>query len=93
MVAGLALIVIAVQLFFSAFLLGVLEIPLSRRSADGPELTATGLLGPGLRSHVHGRAGRPCRRCGTAIVQDEVGAAPAARPVFYCPRCQPPAQD
>lgn len=63
---------------------------LMRRSADGPELTATGLLGPGLRSHVHGRAGRPCRRCGTAIVEDEVGAAPYARPVFYCPSCQPP---
>lgn len=30
-VAGLALIVIAVQLFFSAFLLGVLEIPLTKR--------------------------------------------------------------
>lgn len=64
---------------------------LMRRSADGPELTATGLLAPGMRTHVHGRARRPCRRCGAMIVEDTVGTPPYDRPVFYCPRCQSPA--
>ena len=33
---GLSLIVIGLQLFFSAFLLGVMEIPVKRRNASGP---------------------------------------------------------
>jgi glycosyltransferase involved in cell wall biosynthesis len=37
-VLGLSLIVIALQLFFAAFLLGVLEIPLKRHHAPGPTL-------------------------------------------------------
>jgi len=37
-----------------------------------------------IRHRVYGRAGEPCRRCGTAIVSEVV----AARTTHYCPRCQ-----
>jgi formamidopyrimidine-DNA glycosylase len=36
------------------------------------------------RLRVYGRAGRPCRRCGTLIRR----RVQAARSTFYCPRCQ-----
>jgi len=36
------------------------------------------------RLRVYGRAGRPCRRCGSAIKR----MVQAARSTFYCPRCQ-----
>lgn len=35
---------------------------------------------------VYGRAGRPCRRCGTAVA---TGRAADARTAFWCPSCQP----
>lgn len=37
---------------------------------------------------VYGRAGEPCRRCGTPISYGEVGAH--ARGTYWCPVCQPP---
>lgn len=36
---------------------------------------------------VYERAGRSCRRCGTAIVVRRLGAG--ARPTWWCPSCQP----
>lgn len=36
---------------------------------------------------VHGRAGQPCRRCGTAIEVAPLGEQ--ARLAYRCPRCQP----
>ena len=36
---------------------------------------------------VYGRAGRPCKRCRTAIVRFVQGDM--ARSTYYCPRCQP----
>ena len=36
---------------------------------------------------VYGRAGRPCRRCGTAIQTDRRGDHD--RQTFWCPACQP----
>jgi endonuclease-8 len=36
---------------------------------------------------VYGRAGRPCRRCGTPIVRAKTG--PHVRSTYWCPRCQP----
>jgi endonuclease VIII len=36
---------------------------------------------------VHGRAGAPCRRCGTPIVVGQLGEQ--ARYVYWCPTCQP----
>jgi endonuclease VIII len=41
------------------------------------------------RLNVYGRAGRPCRRCGTLIRTRVFGEFP--RRVFWCPRCQPDA--
>lgn len=35
--------------------------------------------------YVYGRAGQPCRRCGTTVL----AATMAARTVSWCPRCQP----
>ena len=42
---------------------------------------------PGERLWVYGRAGRPCRRCGTAVASKKQG--PDARTTFWCPTCQP----
>ena len=43
-------------------------------------------LNPGERLWVYGRAGRPCRRCGTAIECRAQGED--ARLTYWCPRCQ-----
>ena len=48
----------------------------------------TGRLDPGARFWVYGRAGKPCRRCGTAIQRAKQG--PYARSTYWCPMCQPP---
>lgn len=47
--------------------------------------TTTGSLGRGMDLWVYGRGGRPCRRCGSRIVEDKA----AERVTFWCPRCQP----
>jgi endonuclease VIII len=50
-------------------------------------------LGSGARTTVdgglavYGRAGRPCRRCGTRIESRRQGEA--ARTTYWCPTCQP----
>jgi endonuclease-8 len=46
----------------------------------------TGRLDPGARLWVYGRAGRPCRRCGTPIAKRTQG--PHARSTYWCPKCQ-----
>ncbi|HEX8509573.1 MAG TPA: DNA-formamidopyrimidine glycosylase family protein [Propionibacteriaceae bacterium] len=39
---------------------------------------------------VAGRAGQPCRRCGTSVrVVEEVPGDPDRRRTWWCPRCQP----
>ncbi len=38
---------------------------------------------------VYGRAGRPCRRCGTPVERALTG--PHHRSTYWCPACQPPA--
>ena len=49
----------------------------------------TSLPSPGSgRLWVYGRAGRPCRRCGTLIRSVSVGQPP--RRLYWCPGCQPP---
>jgi endonuclease VIII len=53
-----------------------------------PQVT-TGDGRPGREAYVHGRSGRPCRRCGTAVRVAPIGTAPADRVAFYCPHCQP----
>lgn len=47
----------------------------------------TGVLGRSLESWVFERAGRPCRRCRTAIVAEHVGD-PFPRITYWCPTCQ-----
>jgi endonuclease-8 len=49
----------------------------------------TGDLRPGHEHWVYGRAGRPCRRCGTRIERAAQGPETRERVTFWCPRCQP----
>jgi endonuclease VIII len=49
----------------------------------------TGDPRPGRTHYVHGRAGLPCRRCGTRLQVGDVGPAPTQRPGYHCPTCQP----
>jgi endonuclease-8 len=46
----------------------------------------TGDRGRGREHWVYGRAGRPCRRCGTRIERAE---QTGERVTFWCPHCQP----
>lgn len=48
----------------------------------------TGDMAPGRRTWVYGRAGQPCRRCGTRISRAEQGTAGQERVRFWCPACQ-----
>jgi endonuclease VIII len=49
----------------------------------------TGNPARGQETWVYGRAGRPCRRCGTPVRKASQGAPPQERDVFWCPHCQP----
>jgi|SRR5580698_449185 endonuclease-8 len=49
----------------------------------------TGNPARGAQNWVYGRAGRPCRRCGTLISRADQGPATEERVTFWCPRCQP----
>jgi endonuclease-8 len=46
----------------------------------------TGSLDPRAKLWVYGRAGKPCRTCGTAIMLRSSGAD--ARLTYWCPQCQ-----
>lgn len=46
--------------------------------------TTTGDTRPGQELWVYGRAGLPCRRCGTPIASDDNGS----RVSYWCPSCQ-----
>jgi endonuclease VIII len=48
----------------------------------------TGVRRPGEQTWVYGRAGRPCRRCGTPIRAADQGGEGGERVTFWCPRCQ-----
>jgi endonuclease VIII len=71
-------------------------IPLLRRNTGrdaGPEIvTYRGLRRTTRRARpedslwVYGRAGRPCRTCGTPIAVSRRGIN--ARPTYWCPQCQ-----
>ncbi|HEY1619421.1 MAG TPA: DNA-formamidopyrimidine glycosylase family protein [Streptosporangiaceae bacterium] len=53
-----------------------------------PGHASTGDTTPGRESWVYGRAGRPCRRCGTLIRRGEQGPPGQERLRFWCPACQ-----
>lgn len=56
---------------------------------DRPERTTTGDLRRGNRLWVYGRAGEPCRRCGTRIQHTRLGRAELElRETYHCPHCQ-----
>jgi endonuclease-8 len=52
---------------------------------------STGIDRPGQRSWVFERAGKPCRRCGTAILTSSLGEPTRERVTYWCPACQPEA--
>ena len=57
--------------------------------AGRPQVT-TGDPRPGEQHWVSGRAGRPCRRCGTTVrVVAEVPGDAENRRTWWCPHCQP----
>jgi endonuclease VIII len=49
----------------------------------------TGNQARGQETWVYGRAGRPCRRCGTPVRRANQGQATQDRITFWCPHCQP----
>jgi endonuclease VIII len=53
-----------------------------------PGHVTTGDARRGQESWVYGRAGRPCRRCGTPIRRGEQGPPGQERLRFWCPSCQ-----
>ena len=62
------------------------------RTARRLELAAVA-TGPQTQERfVHGREGRPCRVCGTAVQVGVANRSPYERPVFWCPVCQAPGQ-
>jgi endonuclease-8 len=58
------------------------------RAKDHAIQSSTGVLRVGAESYVHGRSGRPCRRCGDTIRVAMTGSAPRERTLFSCPTCQ-----
>ncbi|MGR0319928.1 DNA-formamidopyrimidine glycosylase family protein [Agromyces sp. ZXT2-3] len=68
-------------------------IDLARRvihaNRDRLERTTTGDTRPGRRLWVYGRAGEPCRRCGTRIEYGRFGRNDVElRDTYWCPHCQ-----
>jgi endonuclease-8 len=58
-------------------------------NAGGGRRVTTGMPRRGGSLWVYGRAGRPCRRCGTRILGRRQGEQ--ARMTYWCPACQPAA--
>ncbi|MFC9327042.1 DNA-formamidopyrimidine glycosylase family protein [Kitasatospora sp. NPDC057015] len=53
-----------------------------------PGHVTTGDARPGRAHWVYGRAGRPCRRCGTLVLTARLGTPPQDRVAYWCPTCQ-----
>ncbi len=68
-------------------------VELARRLLDANKDRAgtvtTGDRARGAALWVYGRAGLPCRRCGTPIRRAELGPPLEERTAVWCPRCQP----
>ena len=68
-------------------------VALARRlilaNRDRSDRITTGNARRGMQSWVFGRAGQPCRRCGTSIVRGLLGRSELEQRVTaWCPRCQ-----
>ena len=61
---------------------------LLQANTRGGARVTTGNPRRGQELWVYGRAGRPCRRCGTRVETRRQGEL--ARSTYWCPRCQPP---
>ena len=55
---------------------------------DRVQRVTTGVDRRGQQVWVYGRAGQPCRRCGTPIRKGEQGPPGQERLRFWCPNCQ-----
>ena len=64
---------------------------LMRANLRGGSRITTRNPGRGRRLWVYGRAGRPCRRCGTSIRSAPQGEL--MRLTYWCPHCQPTRSD
>ncbi len=68
-------------------------VNLARRLLDANKerfgQVTTGVWRRGEETWVYGRAGRPCRRCGTPVRKAGQGQDAEERVTFWCPRCQP----
>jgi endonuclease-8 len=51
-------------------------------------MVTTGVARRGEENWVYGRAGRPCRRCGTPVRSADQGRSTEERITYWCPRCQ-----
>ena len=67
-------------------------VALAKRLLDANRTTGrqitTGDMRRGRTSWVYGRAGRPCRRCGTTISRSEQSSHGTDRVAYWCPSCQ-----
>jgi endonuclease VIII len=59
------------------------------KNRDGFDQNTTGDRRSGRSHWVYGRAGRPCRRCGTPVQVEEFGPTGQERLSYWCPHCQP----
>lgn len=71
-------------------LLGLVELGhrLLDANKERPGHVTTGDSRPGRETWAYGRAGRPCRRCGTPIRRGQAGPPGQERLRFWCPSCQ-----
>lgn len=53
-----------------------------------PMPSTTGIRRRGENTYVHGRSGRPCRRCGSVVRIASIGPETRVRALNYCPTCQ-----
>lgn len=70
-----------------AALLGLAQRLLEANKERFGQVT-TGSRRRGEETWVYGRAGRPCRRCGTPVRSADQGRDPEGRITFWCPHCQ-----
>jgi endonuclease VIII len=54
-----------------------------------PAQATTGVPRRGQEHYVYGRAGKPCRRCGTPVRSRMQGPPLTERITYWCPACQP----
>jgi endonuclease-8 len=70
-------------------MLGLLERMMRASLARGGAQVTTGDSRRGRSRWVHGRAGQPCRRCGTLVRKADQESYDADRVAYWCPACQP----